>query len=108
MQSMSATNFNASQQSSYVMGIVYDWRNFGGASYTLTSTIATGCATTSFTWVPSSTWDNRVESAQGYANCDTFHMWQNSNQSGANIVCASPCSTFDVLNNQGSRLELFD
>lgn len=93
-------------QSSYVIAIAYDGTNYGGSSIALLSSISTGCLTTSYTWTMPSNWDNRVESAHGYANCNNFVMYENADTSGAQISCASPCASFGLLNNHGSRMDV--
>lgn len=93
-------------RASYVIAIAYDWTNYGGDQQVLTSTLSTGCLGTSYNWTMPPAWDNRVESAQGFANCNNFTMFENADTSGARVDCASPCASFGLLNNQGSRMNI--
>lgn len=94
-------------RTSYVIAIAYDYMNQGGDSRILTSTLSTGCQGTGYTWTMEAGWDNRVESAVGYINCNNFKMYENANATGAQVTCVSPCASFGLLNNQGSRMDIY-
>ncbi len=87
-----------------VIGIDWDYADFGGGSYTWV--VATsGCSSSVSYNVPTmpSGWDNRVSSARGYSNCNSFYHYQNTDFGGSSVVCnITGCSTMGSLDNATS------
>lgn len=97
---------NLIPRATYVIAILYDWTNYQSSSLTLTSTISTGCQYTGYATDFSPTWNDRIESGIGYLDCNYLLMYENTGTTGSLNPCASPCSTFGLLNNQGSSIKL--
>lgn len=95
-----------SSRSVYVIALLYDWTNYQNSSLTLTSTISTGCQSTGYGADFTSTWNDRLESGIGYLDCNYILIYENAGASGSLNPCASPCSSFGLLNNQGSAFKL--
>lgn len=93
-----------------VFAILYDWTNYQSSSITHTTTSPSGCAlgnlnNPDYSLNPhpgGGNWDNKIESAIIYANCNYAVMYENINYGGSLNPCASPCSTFGLLNDKGS------
>ena len=47
-------------------------------------------------------WDNSISSAHGYANCNHFLHWENTNNSGSLLDCNDSCALMGIMNNQTS------
>ena len=95
------------EQSSFsyqvVIGIDWDDNDYRGGSYTWVVD-GNGCSSTIQYGVSSmpSGWDNRVSSARGYSNCNSFYHYKNTNYDGSLIVCDPECSSMGTLNNATS------
>lgn len=86
-----------------VIGIDWDYTNFGGSSYTWVANDY-GCSSSiqyGVTTMPSG-WDNRVSSARGYSNCNYYYHYQNTSYGGASIVCHTECSSMGSMDNDTS------
>src|SRR5574340_410970 len=66
-----------------VIGIDWDYTNFGGSSYTWVVTTS-GCSSSVSYNIPTMPfgWDNRVSSSKGYSNCNNYYHFQNTNFGG--------------------------
>jgi len=93
-------------QTTYVIGIFYDWTNWQSSSITFTTTVSTGCQSASYGNNFSATWNDRTESAIGYINCNYTIPYEHIGFTGSLNPCASPCSSFGALNNAGSSWRL--
>lgn len=85
-----------------VIGIDWDYSNFGGSTYTWVVN-NNGCSTTiqySVSTMPSG-WNDRVSSAKAYSNCSFYH-YQNTNFEGSSVVCNPNCSSMGALDNATS------
>ncbi len=86
-----------------VIGIDYDYSNYGGSTYTWVANDY-GCSSTIQYGVPTmpSGWDNRVSSARGYSNCNYYYHYPNANYSGTPATCHTDCATMGTLDNDAS------
>ncbi len=86
-----------------VIGIDWDYTNYGASSYTWVVT-GSACTDTTFFDAPTmpSGWDNRVSSSKAYSTCNYFYHYQNSNFGGTSIVCNMNCPGMGALDNSTS------
>lgn len=85
-----------------VIGIDWDYINYGGSSYTWVVSTS-GCTDTirySVSTMPSG-WNDRVSSSKAYSNCSFYH-YSDSNFGGSSAVCNPNCSTLGTLDNATS------
>ena len=85
-----------------VIGIDWDYINYGGSSYTWVVSTS-GCSDTiqySVSTMPSG-WNDRVSSSKAYSNCSFYH-YSDSNFGGTSVACNPNCSTMGILDNATS------
>src|SRR6266498_3369757 len=83
-----------------VIGIDWDYANYGGSSYTWV-VADNGCTDTiqySVSSMPSG-WNDRVSSSRAYSNCNYYYHYQNTNFSGSYNVCNTDCPGMGSLDN---------
>ena len=85
----------------FVTAIDYENINYGGA--TLTWTNNNTCTTVS-QFAPSMPfpWDNLVSSTRGFSGCDWNLLWENTNYTGASLLCTPDCSSVGSMNDKTS------
>lgn len=86
-----------------VIGIDWDYANYGSSSYTWVVTVS-GCTDATSYNVPTmpSGWDNRVSSAKAYSNCNYFYHYQNTNFGAPSVACNTDCPGMGSLDNATS------
>lgn len=108
-ESLAASLAPNATESSVIIGIDYDYSNYGGSSLIYTSSNIDGCTATSSYAAPTmaSGWNDRVSSARGYSDCKYFYHYQNTNYGGLKITCTTAgCSSMGTLDNATSSVKL--
>lgn len=90
-------------QSTYVLGIVYSYPNYGGRSYTVSRSLPCSSAAFGYSDLGAIGWNDDIDSFKSYNGCQT-KVWENTSYSGTSYGYASSSTDLGSMRNRASSI----
>jgi hypothetical protein len=92
-------------ESTFVIGIEYVDRDFGGITFTVQATFSCDSGQVAVSSLSPWGWNDKISSSRAFSNCNNSFHYEDDNFGGASANCGSSCAYIgDAMNDRTSSL----